>query len=80
MNTAFETDTNIGPDGLLPLTHLPFPEGWTVHVKVEPQMASTIKRQGFAFGLHAGLVDVPDDFNEPLPDSYWLGDDESISV
>lgn len=27
-------------------------------------------------GLHAGEVWISEDFNEPLPDSFWLGDDE----
>lgn len=26
-------------------------------------------------GLDAGTVWVSDDFNEPLPDSFWFGDD-----
>jgi antitoxin (DNA-binding transcriptional repressor) of toxin-antitoxin stability system len=25
-------------------------------------------------GLHAGLVDIADDFDAPLPDSFWLGE------
>lgn len=76
MTKTFETQACIGPDGLLKLTQLPFPEGWLVHVTVDLQQDPTPHRQGFAFGLHAGLVDVPDDFNEPLPDSFWLGENE----
>lgn len=79
MTTTFETNTSIGPGGLLKLTELPFPEGWLVHVKVDLKPAASQERRGFAFGLHAGLVDVPADFNEPLPDSFWLGEDESTS-
>ena len=78
MTTTFETNTSIGPGGLLQLTQLPFPEGWMVHVKVDLKPAASQGRRGFAFGLHAGLVDVPDDFNEPLPDSFWLGEDETL--
>jgi len=26
-------------------------------------------------GLDAGTIWVSDDFNEPLPDSFWFGDD-----
>lgn len=26
-------------------------------------------------GLHAGTTWVSDDFDEPLPDSFWLGDE-----
>ena len=76
MTEAFETNTSIGPGGVLKLARLPFPEGWLVHVKVEPKSAAAQERRGFAFGLHAGLVDIPADFNDPLPDSFWLGEDE----
>lgn len=27
-----------------------------------------------SFGLHQGEVWMSDDFNAPLPDSFWLGD------
>ena len=75
MTTTFETNASIGPGGLLKLTQLPFPEGRRVHVKVDLELTATQERRGFAFGLHAGLVDVPADFNEPLPDSFWLGEE-----
>lgn len=26
-------------------------------------------------GLHAGQIWMSDDFNDPLPDEFWLGDD-----
>lgn len=25
-------------------------------------------------GLHAGSIQMSDDFDEPLPDEFWLGD------
>lgn len=27
-------------------------------------------------GLHHGEIWMSEDFNEPLPDEFWLGDDE----
>ena len=27
-------------------------------------------------GLHAGTMWVSDDFDDPLPDEFWLGDDK----
>lgn len=27
-------------------------------------------------GLHDGQIWMSDDFNEPLPDEFWLGDDD----
>jgi hypothetical protein len=29
-------------------------------------------------GLHEGQIWLSDDFNEPLPDEFWLGDDPLI--
>ena len=26
-------------------------------------------------GLHAGMIWVSDDFDDPLPDEFWLGED-----
>jgi hypothetical protein len=28
------------------------------------------------FGQHRGLITMSDDFDETLPDSFWLGNDE----
>ena len=28
------------------------------------------------FGLHRGLMKMSDDFDAPLPDSFWLGEEE----
>lgn len=28
------------------------------------------------FGQHRGLISMSDDFDESLPDSFWLGNDE----
>lgn len=28
------------------------------------------------FGLHRGSMQMTDDFDDPLPDSFWLGDDD----
>lgn len=27
-------------------------------------------------GLHAGLIEIADDFDAPLPDDYWTGSNE----
>ncbi|HCN76378.1 MAG TPA: hypothetical protein DIT13_04180 [Verrucomicrobiales bacterium] len=31
-------------------------------------------------GLHRGLVWMSDDFNDPLPDEFWLGKDSENSL
>ncbi len=28
--------------------------------------------------LHAGLIQISDDFDDPLPDSFWLGEDKEV--
>ena len=28
------------------------------------------------FGQHRGLIEMNEDFDEPLPDNFWLGDDQ----
>lgn len=28
------------------------------------------------FGQHRGLIEMSENFNEALPDSFWLGDDK----
>lgn len=72
---TYETHAKVGPDGVLTLDHLPFANGQTVQVHVESVEASLPSPQPFQFGLHHGLVWMSDDFDAPLPDSFWLGDD-----
>lgn len=38
-------------------------EGWSRHSTRIPN-------------LHAGLIHMSDDFDDPLPDSFWLGEEE----
>ncbi len=70
----YETQATIGPDGQLTLDHLPFAAGQTVRVQVQAEKIDTA-RKPFVFGLHAGLIEMSPDFNAPLPDSFWLGED-----
>lgn len=72
---TYHTQAKVGPDGVLTLDHLPFADGQTVQVQVEPAESSPAPRQPFVFGLHQGQVWMSDDFDAPLPDSFWLGED-----
>jgi len=74
---AYETVAQIGSEGVLKLDHLPFPEGEAVKVRIEPSAERPLQRQPFVFGLHTGLVETSEDFDAPLPDSFWLGGDET---
>lgn len=39
---------------------------------VEAEKPVTKQRIG---GLHRGMIQMSDDFDEPLPDSFWLGEE-----
>jgi len=32
-------------------------------------------KQGRILGMHPGSIWMSDDFNDPLPDEFWLGED-----
>ncbi len=72
----YETTGRVGPGGELTLTDLPFSSGDEVKVRIESVADLPIARTPFVFGLHAGLVTVHEDFDAPLPDSFWLGEGE----
>ncbi len=72
---TYHTQAKVGPDGVLTLDHLPFADGETVQVQVALAEPSPAARQPFVFGLHQGQVWMSDDFDAPLPDSFWLGED-----
>ena len=72
--STYETQATVGPAGELNLDHVPFAPGQAVRVQVqvdEPVKVTT----GFVFGLHAGMMEMSPDFDDPLPDSFWLGKD-----
>ncbi len=73
----YETSGRVGPDGVLTLHHPPFPNGDEVKVRVESATETATPRASFVFGLHTGLVTVSEDFDAALPDSFWLGEDET---
>ncbi len=73
----YETSGRVGPGGVLILQHLPFPTGDEVKVRVESATETAGPRAAFIFGLHTGLVTVDQDFDAPLPNSFWLGEDET---
>lgn len=35
-----------------------------------------VKPSTRVFGLYAGKIRMSEDFDDPLPDSFWFGDDE----
>lgn len=73
----YETRGRVGPGGVLTLHHLPFLNGDEVQVRVESAAEMATPRTAFVFGLHTGLVTINEDFDGALPDSFWLGEDET---
>jgi antitoxin (DNA-binding transcriptional repressor) of toxin-antitoxin stability system len=47
------------------------PVAKVVPITAEPELPG--KLPGRKLGLHAGAWVVSDDFDQPLPDEYWLG-------
>ena len=70
----YETQATVGPQGQLSLSHVPFAPGQSVRVQVQVDETAQAPT-GFVFGLHAGMMEMSADFDDPLPDSFWLGKD-----
>ena len=70
----YETKATVGPGGELTLEDVPFAPGQAVRVQVQVDEPAEVPT-GFDFGLHAGMMEMSPDFDDPLPDSFWLGKD-----
>ena len=46
------------------------------HLKPPENTVFNTKEDKRTFGQHRGLATMTDDFNETLPDSFWLGNNE----
>ncbi len=56
--------------------HLQLPETVSAHrakviIMFEDELSS--EKTNRVLGLHSGQIEMSDDFDEPLPDSFWLG-------
>lgn len=62
-------------EGRLPtdIAHRILGEGLVREQPELPQHASTHRPR--VLGLHLGAAEMCDDFNDPLPDSFWLGEE-----
>lgn len=76
----YDIHAKVGPDGVPTLGHLPFADGQTVQMHVESAEPSPTPQRPFVLGLHQGQVWMSDDFDAPLPDSFWLGEDAHESA
>ncbi len=70
---AIEIEAKVGPNGVLTLEHLPFASGQ--HVRVRIEAASDTATSPRILGLHLGATWMSDDFDHPLPESFWVGED-----
>ena len=50
-------------------------EGQEVKVTIIPKDTESARGERI-LGLHPGAFQMSDDFDDPLPDSFWLGEDE----
>ena len=71
---AYTTTAILEKSGRLHLEALPFAEGTRVEVTVrETEQPSTLQPR--IEGLHRGSMVTTDDFDAPLPDEFWLGEE-----
>ncbi|MCY7337213.1 MAG: DUF2281 domain-containing protein [Chamaesiphon sp.] len=42
--------------------------------KISIEQNSSFSKQRRVFGQYQGRISMSEDFDEPLPDSFWLGD------
>lgn len=42
--------------------------------KISIEQNSSVPKQRRVFGQYQGRISMSEDFDEPLPDSFWLGD------
>jgi ribosomal protein L7/L12 len=45
------------------------------YLKVQRDLKEDKPKKPFILGLHPGAITITDDFNDPLPDSFWLGEE-----
>ncbi|MBI1766615.1 MAG: hypothetical protein HYR56_34840 [Acidobacteria bacterium] len=67
-------ETQVTPNGTVILHDLPFANGEAVQVTVQSlAVTEPAPMQPRIPGLHAGAMQMREDFDEPLPDDFWLG-------
>lgn len=49
-------------------------EGQELKIQVVNKLEDVSKNR--ILGLHRGLMKMSEDFDDPLPDSFWLGEEE----
>jgi predicted DNA-binding antitoxin AbrB/MazE fold protein len=54
---------------------LPIPHGEHVHVVLPVKEQTDAQPKPRIAGLHAGMIWMSDDFDDELPDSFWLGEE-----
>lgn len=48
-------------------------KGEKVITHIPPETNSDIKPNARIMGLHRGMIELADDFDDPLPEEFWLG-------
>jgi hypothetical protein len=82
---AYRVETTLSHDGTLTLDNLPLRAGEAVEVIILVPTQPDLEQNSHdgepatrppdrIMGLHAGTIWISDDFDEPLPDEFWLGE------
>ncbi len=71
---ACRIETTIDQKGFLRLEALPFEPGDKVEIIILKQDTVALQPKLRTVGEYAGKIRMADDFDAPLPDSFWLGD------
>ena len=70
-------ETRINYNGVLNIDALPFIKGDDVEVIIFKRNYQQLKKGSKrTIGEYADKIHMTEDFSEPLPDNFWLGDDE----
>ncbi|MCP4701012.1 MAG: hypothetical protein GY862_29790 [Gammaproteobacteria bacterium] len=71
---ACRIETTINQEGILCLEALPFEPGDKVEIIILKQDSVALQPKQRTVGEYAGKIRMADDFDAPLPDSFWLGE------
>ena len=72
---AIETEAEVGDDHAI---HVQIPDDWvTAKVKViiiqQPEELNFTSKKSLKLGLFKGQIEMSEDFDDELPDEFWLG-------
>ena len=73
---AIEVEATVSEDHCI---HVQLPDDWVskkvkvVILQKDEETKSTPRKEPRQFGQFPGEIEISDDFDQPLPDQFWLG-------